>query len=142
MSDKPAENETARESSGADTRESSADERIPSKEKAEAVKETLIKVGTKVGRTLSDWGSKIAEKSVELYEQGKLEIKINSLDRDISTRKRDLGEKLYNLWSQGRVEDRIVNDLLGEILNDLSDVIEEREVHREILTNLTAKKEN
>lgn len=142
MSDKPAENETASEASGAGARESSGDEKTSPKEKAEVVKETLINVGTKVGKTLSDWGSKIADKSVELYEQGKLEIKINSLDRDISTRKRDLGEKLYNLWSQGRVEDRIVNDLLGEILSDLSDVIEEREVHREILTNLTAKKEN
>ncbi|MEP0813478.1 MAG: hypothetical protein HRF49_02290 [bacterium] len=94
------------------------------------------KVAGKVARGISKLSVKVAEKSGELYEQGKLEIRIHGLDRKISEAKREIGDGLYNLWANGRVEDRIVLDLLGKKLEELADIYEERAQANELLENI------
>lgn len=103
---------------------------------AAKMKEQLVDVSKKVGKTLSDWGTKVAQKSGELIEQGKLEFKISSIERKISKAHRDAGEKLYNLWSQGRVEDRIILDLVGSDLEEISQFRSELLTLKELLENL------
>lgn len=100
------------------------------------MKEQFVDVSKKVGKTLSEWGNKVAQKSGELIEQGKLEYKINTVERKIAKSHREAGEKLYNLWSQGRVEDRIVLDLIGEDLEGISGLASELATLRELLDNV------
>ncbi len=100
------------------------------------MKEQLVDVSKKVGKTLSEWGTKVAQKSGELIEQGKLEFKISTIERKIAKANREVGEKLYNLWSQGRVEDRIVLDFLANDLEEIADSKSELSTLKELLENL------
>lgn len=103
---------------------------------AAKMKEQLVDVSKKVGKTLSEWGTKVAQKSGELIEQGKLEFKISTIERKIAKSNRDVGDKLYNLWSQGRVEDRIVLDFLTSDLEEISSFKAELSTLKELLENL------
>ena len=94
------------------------------------------KVAGQVAKTVADWSVKAYEKGGELYEQGKLELKIKSIEGDIGRGEREIGKSLYNLWANGRIEDRLVHDFLGEKLEEMAKWHEEKATTEELLRNM------
>jgi len=115
---------------------SKPDDDDDSDDAAERAKEQVYEVSRKVGKVLSDFGSAVAKKSSDLYEQGKLEVNMALTDRKIVKLEGEVGKKLFNLWSMGRIEDQIIQDLLSDDLNELADIYEERAVLKELLENI------
>ena len=108
---------------------------------AKDVGKATAKVAGKVGRKLKEWGGKAYEKSGELVEQGKLEVKLHQIDGRIAALEKHLGKSLYNLWANGRIEDRILLDLMTEKLKELAAENEERDTTKELIENIKYRPE-
>jgi hypothetical protein len=103
------------------------------------MKDQVSDISKKIGRAFSDFGRKFAKESGDVYEQGKQEVRIISLDRKLHDLEADLGRKLYNLWSMGRIRDPLITELLTKELEEIDKYDEEREVAKELLDNIRYK---
>jgi hypothetical protein len=111
-------------------------------DRAGKLKEQVFDMSKKFGRALKDLGSKVARRSGDLVEEGKLEVEIMTLDKKARELEADLGRKVYNLWSMSRIQDKLILDLLKDEFEVLDEVDEKRHIAKELLTNLRYKPED
>lgn len=106
------------------------------------MKEQVVDISKKIGRAFSDLGKRFAKESSDVYEQGKQEVRIIALDKKLHDLEADLGRKVYNLWSMGRIRDPLITELLTKELEEIDKYDEEREVAKELLDNIRYKPED
>ncbi len=105
------------------------------------MKEQVVDISKKIGRAFSDFGKKFARESSDMLEQGKLEVRIITLDKKLRELEADLGRKLFNLWSMGRIRDEFITEMLSNELNEIDKYDEERAIAKELLDNIRYKPE-
>ena len=110
-------------------------------DRAGKLKEQVFDMSKKFGRALKGFGSKVARKSGDLYEEGRLEVEILTHDKKAHELEADLGRKIFNLWSMNRIQDKLILELLKDEFAALDEVDEKRHIAKELLTNLRYKPE-